>query len=125
MVRPVLVAELSNHAKQRGNFVVGGLREVAIPLPDCREVCGRARADHLVRKCTKRAARVRSADGYGDDDARWPLLLHRLNGGLHRRSRRQAVVDVYVGYLRKKLEHVGSDRLIRTVRGVGFMLEPE
>jgi DNA-binding response OmpR family regulator len=33
------------------------------------------------------------------------------------------VVDVYVGYLRKKLERPGHPRLIRTVRGVGFVLE--
>jgi two-component system OmpR family response regulator len=35
------------------------------------------------------------------------------------------VVDVYVGYLRKKLERPFRRRLIRTVRGVGFMLEPK
>jgi two-component system, OmpR family, response regulator len=35
------------------------------------------------------------------------------------------VVDVYVGYLRKKLERPFDSRLIRTVRGVGFLLEPE
>jgi two-component system OmpR family response regulator len=33
------------------------------------------------------------------------------------------VVDVYVGYLRKKLERPFRRRLIRTVRGVGFQLE--
>jgi two-component system, OmpR family, response regulator len=33
------------------------------------------------------------------------------------------VVDVYVGYLRKKLEDPSGRRLIRTVRGVGFQLE--
>jgi two-component system, OmpR family, response regulator len=33
------------------------------------------------------------------------------------------VVDVYVGYLRKKLERPSGPRLIRTVRGVGFVLE--
>ena len=32
------------------------------------------------------------------------------------------VVDVYVRYLRKKLEETGSKRLIQTVRGVGFAL---
>jgi two-component system OmpR family response regulator len=36
------------------------------------------------------------------------------------------VVDVYVGYLRRKLERPFRRRpLIRTVRGVGFMLEPK
>jgi DNA-binding response OmpR family regulator len=33
------------------------------------------------------------------------------------------VVDVYVGYLRKKLEHPFDRALIHTVRGVGFRLE--
>jgi two-component system OmpR family response regulator len=33
------------------------------------------------------------------------------------------VVDVYVGYLRKKLERPFRRKLIRTVRGVGFLLE--
>src|SRR5919112_1114731 len=35
------------------------------------------------------------------------------------------VVDVYVGYLRRKLERPVGRRLIRTVRGKGFMLEAE
>jgi len=35
------------------------------------------------------------------------------------------VVDVYVGYLRKKLEQPFGLGLIHTVRGVGFRLEPE
>ncbi len=33
------------------------------------------------------------------------------------------VVDVYVGYLRKKLEHGGRGRLIHTRRGQGYVLE--
>ncbi len=34
------------------------------------------------------------------------------------------VVDVFVGYLRRKLEAGGEPRVLRTVRGVGFTLEP-
>jgi two-component system response regulator PrrA len=34
------------------------------------------------------------------------------------------VVDVFVGYLRRKLEAAGSGRMIHTVRGVGFVLRP-
>jgi DNA-binding response OmpR family regulator len=34
------------------------------------------------------------------------------------------VVDVFVGYLRRKLEAGGESRLIQTVRGVGFALRP-
>jgi two-component system response regulator PrrA len=32
------------------------------------------------------------------------------------------VVDVFVGYLRRKLETAGAAKLIDTVRGVGFVL---
>jgi DNA-binding response OmpR family regulator len=32
------------------------------------------------------------------------------------------VVDVYVGYLRARLEAAGEPRLIQTVRGVGYAL---
>ena len=32
------------------------------------------------------------------------------------------VVDVYVGYLRSKLEAAGEPRLLQTVRGVGYVL---
>jgi two-component system response regulator MprA/two-component system response regulator TrcR len=35
------------------------------------------------------------------------------------------VVDVYIGYLRKKIDANQPDRLIRTVRGVGFTLRDE
>jgi DNA-binding response OmpR family regulator len=34
------------------------------------------------------------------------------------------VVDVFVGYLRRKLEAAGEPRILRTVRGVGFVLKP-
>ena len=34
-------------------------------------------------------------------------------------------MDVYVGYLRRKLEEGGEPRLIHTVRGVGYVLREE
>jgi two-component system, OmpR family, response regulator PrrA len=34
------------------------------------------------------------------------------------------VVDVFVGYLRRKLEAAGEHRILQTVRGVGFVLKP-
>jgi len=40
-------------------------------------------------------------------------------------DRSSNVVDVYVGYLRKKLERPAGPRLIRTVRGMGFVLESD
>jgi DNA-binding response OmpR family regulator len=35
------------------------------------------------------------------------------------------VVDVYIGYLRRKIDRLGPSPLIRTVRGVGFTLRNE
>jgi two-component system response regulator MprA len=35
------------------------------------------------------------------------------------------IIEVYVGYLRKKLEQDGEPRLIQTVRGVGYVLREE
>jgi two-component system OmpR family response regulator len=35
------------------------------------------------------------------------------------------IVDVYAGYLRRKLTEVGATTAIRTVRGVGFRLQAE
>ncbi|MBE7163465.1 MAG: winged helix-turn-helix transcriptional regulator, partial [Williamsia herbipolensis] len=32
------------------------------------------------------------------------------------------VVDVFIGYLRRKLEAQGQPRVVQTVRGVGFVL---
>ena len=37
-------------------------------------------------------------------------------------ERNSKVIDVHVGYLRRKLEGDGRPRLIRTRRGVGYML---
>ncbi len=34
------------------------------------------------------------------------------------------VADVFVGYLRRKLESTGTPRMVHTVRGVGFTLRP-
>ena len=34
------------------------------------------------------------------------------------------VVDVFIGYLRKKLEAHGGTRVLQTVRGIGFVLRP-
>ena len=34
------------------------------------------------------------------------------------------IADVFVGYLRRKLEAAGEPRILHTVRGVGFVLKP-
>jgi two-component system response regulator MprA len=35
------------------------------------------------------------------------------------------VLEVYIGYLRKKTEQDGEPRLIQTVRGIGYTLREE
>ena len=35
------------------------------------------------------------------------------------------VLEIYISYLRKKLEAEGDPRLIQTVRGVGYVLREE
>jgi two-component system response regulator MprA len=35
------------------------------------------------------------------------------------------VLEIYIGYLRRKLESGGGSRLIQTVRGVGYVLREE
>jgi two-component system response regulator MprA len=47
-------------------------------------------------------------------------LLDAVWGGGHAAT--SNVVDVYVGYLRTKLESGGESRLVQTVRGVGYAL---
>jgi two-component system OmpR family response regulator len=58
----------------------------------------------------------------GEVVSREQLLEHVWDEGEDGSSN---VVDVYVGYLRKKLEQPFGRELIRTVRGVGFRLEPK
>ena len=35
------------------------------------------------------------------------------------------IIDVYVGYVRRKVEGPGEARLLHTVRGVGYVMKPE
>lgn len=49
--------------------------------------------------------------------------LHELVWGLDREVTVNTV-EVYVGYLRRKLEERGRPRLIHTVRGFGYVLRP-
>ena len=56
-------------------------------------------ADHVLSR-TQIAQHVWSFDFYGDFK----------------------VIDVYIGYLRRKIDQQGSPSLIRTVRGVGYSI---
>jgi len=57
----------------------------------------------------------------GDVVRRGEILDHVWDYGYDGMSN---VVDVYVGYLRKKLEKPFHSKVIRAVRGVGYVLEP-
>jgi two-component system response regulator MprA len=35
------------------------------------------------------------------------------------------IIDVYIGYLRRKIDGDGERRLLHTVRGAGYMLSAE
>ncbi len=58
----------------------------------------------------RRAGRVMSKDE----------LLHAVWGDEHAASRN--AVEVYVGYLRRKLDAVGAGQVLRTVRGHGYLV---
>jgi two-component system OmpR family response regulator len=58
----------------------------------------------------------------GEVVSRTELLAHVWDEGYEGSPN---IVDVYIGYVRKKLEQPFGRRLIRTVRGVGFVLDLE
>lgn len=53
------------------------------------------------------------------------VTRHRLLTAIWGYSAESNVLDVYVGYLRQKLEAGGEPRLLHTVRGVGYVVRVE
>ena len=47
----------------------------------------------------------------------WTPAEHQLTGEWYNN------VEVYISFLRKKLNHIGSKTAIKTIRGVGYRLE--
>lgn len=84
----------------------------------------RASVDDIALDLTKREfdllAALASAPGQVFSRAQ---LLEKVWG--YDFETRTKVVDVFVSYLRRKIEDAGSPRLIHTVRGVGFVLRLE
>jgi two-component system response regulator MprA/two-component system response regulator TrcR len=75
-----------------------------------REVDLTAREFELLEFMARNARRVLSRD----------LILDRVwDNALDLDTN---VVDVYIGYLRKKIDHPGETRLIQTIRGAGYAL---
>ena len=58
----------------------------------------------------------------GEVLSRYQLLEHAWDYGYENRSN---VIDVYVGYLREKIDRPFDRRSIETVRGVGYRLRPD
>jgi DNA-binding response OmpR family regulator len=93
---------------------------------------GDLRVDRVARLATRAGAQVELtarelavlellAHNAGQVVSRSQLHEHVWSG---KRDSSPNVVNVYIGYLRKKLEQPSGRPLIRTVRGAGFVLEP-
>lgn len=77
-----------------------------------RELHMTAQEMKLLRVFAEHAARVLSR-----------ARLLELAWGL-KRDPGTNVVDVYIGYVRQKLDHAGEAPMLRTVRGQGWLIEP-
>ena len=53
------------------------------------------------------------------------MSRHRLLAGVWSYPESSRVLDVYIGYLRTKLEAGGEPRVLQTARGVGYVLRLE
>ena len=74
--------------------------------------------------------RVDGLDAGADDYLIKPFALDELLARLRVLTRKKGsgrtnVVDVYISYLRKKLELPGEARLLHTVRGMGWVLKED
>ena len=124
LVKPFAVAELSArlHAllRRRGHAGDAVLHAGDVVLDARRHVATRAgreldltrREFELLQTFLRHAGQVLSRD-----------QLMQLVWG-YPADVETNVVDVFVGYLRRKLEAGGEPRIVRTVRGVGWTLRP-
>jgi two-component system OmpR family response regulator len=108
------------------------IRRGPVPRPPKLEV-GDLRVDPATRQVSRAGERVELtarefgvleylAGRPGEVVSRTDLLEHVWDENHHGSTN---VVDVYVGYLRAKLERPFGRKLIHTVRGAGYRLEPE
>jgi DNA-binding response OmpR family regulator len=107
-------------------------RGVATPTQDARVRRGDVLLDVEARRCWRGSREVELSPREFEV---LEYLVHNTGAALTREQIVERVwggdvtegsnpVDVYVGYLRRKLEADGEARVIRTVRGVGFMFAP-
>ncbi|GAB2663440.1 two-component system response regulator PrrA [Gordonia jinhuaensis] len=93
--------------------------DVTIDLPGRRVECGRRAVDLTPREFDLLAALAAEA---GTARSRTELLADVWGYDFPVQTK---VVDVFVGYLRRKLERDGSPRVVHTVRGYGFVLRSD
>ncbi len=123
LTKPFVMAELvarvaalmrRSAATDRSTVVAGPLR---LDLVSRRVTCGDREVDLHSRELALLAFLMRHA---GQLVTRSMLLEEVWN---YRSSMHTNVIDVHIGHLRRKLEADGGPQLIRTVRGVGFVLD--
>jgi DNA-binding response OmpR family regulator len=83
--------------------LVCGSREVELTIRECELL------EYLIRRVDQVVSRDELARDVWDDPA----------------AVQTNIIDVFINYLRKKLDKVGSPGVIQTVRGVGYQLQAE
>jgi two-component system, OmpR family, response regulator MprA len=121
LTKPFAVAELL--ARLEGVAAPGPAAEraAAVPRPGARPGLPEGQAGDPPRVAhddrARAARRAPAPPGLG------ALPPHPLRAGLgYDYGLSSNTLDVYVGYLRRKLEAGGQPRLVHTVRGVGYVL---
>src|SRR5215217_3463311 len=104
--------------------------DVLLPGIDGLEVCRRLRqaGEVAVLMLTARSEvpeRVAGFEAGADDYLVKPFAFEELRVWDYDFGRDSNVLEVYVGYLRRKLEAEGEPRVIHTVRGVGYVLRED
>ena len=124
LVKPFALAELTARLqallRRRGSDAPAALAVGDLVVDPRRHVAARAGRDldltrrefELLESFARHAGQVLSRD----------QLLRQVWG--YNFDVETNVVDVFVGYLRRKLESAGEPRILHTVRGVGWRLRP-
>jgi len=124
LIKPFDVPELLARVRALGRRVeersVVALGAGRLVLDEVRHVvrCDGLEADLSAREFALLALMVRRP---GRPIAREDILAAVWGGDSEAYAN---VVDLYVSYLRRKLETIGAEGMIHTVRGVGYQLDP-
>ena len=115
-----LLARVRAHLRRVNPAVTGDVRVADLVMNldgresfrDCRRIDLSAKEFELLELLARNPGKV--FNRFEIEEKVWP----EYTGGSN-------VVDVYIGYLRRKLEGEAERRLIHTVRGVGYVLREE